>query len=230
MATYVISDLHGEYERLTKLMQLIDFSDEDQMYVIGDVVDRGKEGVRILTEIMRRPNMHMLLGNHEYMCLRYFALDATEKEKRHWNRNGNYHTLNGFDALTEEERANVLSFIRELPDSATLLVNGRKFVLIHGFTGENTYRRVWNRPVIGQENGLDGDVTLIIGHTPVVEYVKPDNDEEAYAYSKELTARGEHFRILHDAHFIDIDCCCGYGFSAGRLGCLRLDDMAEFYA
>ncbi len=64
----------------------IHFSAQDTLYILGDVVDRGPHGVEILQEIMRTPNMKMLLGNHEFMCLRYFAPDATEKDIQHWNR------------------------------------------------------------------------------------------------------------------------------------------------
>ena len=35
---------------------------------------------------------------------------------------------------------------------------------------------------------------------------------------------------FHGDGFIDLDCLCGYAeYPAGRLGCLRLEDMAEFY-
>lgn len=48
MATYVISDVHGDYEGYMKILQLIQFSDKDALYVNGDVIDRGMGGVRIL--------------------------------------------------------------------------------------------------------------------------------------------------------------------------------------
>lgn len=75
----------------------------------------GTHGVEILQEIMRTPNMKMLLGNHEFMCLRYFAPDAPEKHIQHWNRNGNTPTLEGFSRLTQPEREQVLEFLRSLP-------------------------------------------------------------------------------------------------------------------
>lgn len=33
------------------------------------MIDRGTSGVDILEQIMEAPNMTMLLGNHEQMCL-----------------------------------------------------------------------------------------------------------------------------------------------------------------
>jgi len=40
MATYAISDLHGQYGIFEKLLEVIDFSDDDYMYVLGDAIDR----------------------------------------------------------------------------------------------------------------------------------------------------------------------------------------------
>ena len=39
MATYVMSDLHGNYDGYISILEQINFSDEDVMYVNGDVID-----------------------------------------------------------------------------------------------------------------------------------------------------------------------------------------------
>ena len=49
MATYVISDIHGEYGKFMELLDIIHFSDEDILYVLGDVVDRGKNPVKTVS-------------------------------------------------------------------------------------------------------------------------------------------------------------------------------------
>lgn len=227
MATYVMSDLHGEYDTLMRMLEYINFSEEDTLYILGDVVDRGHDGVKILRFVMKTPNIKMLIGNHEYMCLQYFKGDATERVKRQWNRNGNYPTLYGFDELTDTEKEETLKFIEELPSEVRLEVNGEKYILVHGFLGEDLYHRVWNRPQIGEVSGEEA--TVIIGHTPVCEFVCPGDDESIYVYSHELTQKNDHFKILHTEGFVDIDCCIGYGLSAARMACLRLDDGKEFY-
>ena len=67
--TYCVSDIHGELDKFTQMLELIRFSDEDHLYVLGDVIDRGPLGVDLLRIIMDASNMTMLLGNHEQMCL-----------------------------------------------------------------------------------------------------------------------------------------------------------------
>ena len=55
MATYCIGDIHGEYEKYLDMLDIIDFSDEDTLFVIGDVIDRGHGGISILKDMMMRP-------------------------------------------------------------------------------------------------------------------------------------------------------------------------------
>ena len=53
MATYVTSDLHGmNPETCLKLLKQADFGAEDWLYVLGDVIDRGEHGIRLLTLLM----------------------------------------------------------------------------------------------------------------------------------------------------------------------------------
>ncbi|MBD5474847.1 MAG: fructose-bisphosphatase class III [Lachnospiraceae bacterium] len=104
--TYVISDIHGNFEKYEDMLELIHLSDEDGLYVIGDVIDRGPDGIKILKDVMERPNAHMILGNHELM------------------------------ALTGEKRDQVVSVLISLPISMELEVNGQNFHLVHGFPAD----------------------------------------------------------------------------------------------
>lgn len=229
MSTYVMSDLHGAYDSLLKMLEEIQFSQEDTLYILGDVVDRGADGVKILQFAMKTPNVTMLLGNHEHMCMQFFSGEATEQVRRRWNRNGNFTTLAGFDSVSPEEKQEILEFIRGLQADCQVEVNGITYTLVHGFLGKDTFDKVWNRPKLDTDAGLKENEMLVIGHTPVCEFVCPGSDEDMYVYSRQLTEKNDHFRILHAKSFIDVDCCVGYGFSAARLACLRLEDGMEFY-
>lgn len=229
MATYVMSDVHGAFDALQEMLRVIQFSEKDTLYILGDVVDRGQKGVEILQFVMKTSGIQMILGNHEDMCMHFFEPDSDETVIRRWNRNGNYTTLAGFDKVSEEEKCAILGFIRSLPSEIRVTVNGICYILVHGFLGDNTHERVWNRPKLDVKPDIGETERIIIGHTPVCEYVCPGSDEDMYVYSRSLTERGDHFRILHVDGFTDIDCCVGYGMSAARLACLRLEDGMEFY-
>ena len=91
--TYVMSDIHGNAARFYSVMRQIELQPEDTLYVLGDVIDRYPDGIRLLRLLMRMPNVKLLLGNHEYMMLN--ALDrpgqtASDELRalRLWYRNG----------------------------------------------------------------------------------------------------------------------------------------------
>ena len=41
MATYVIADIHGEYNMFLELLDKIGLKPTDTLYILGDVIDRG---------------------------------------------------------------------------------------------------------------------------------------------------------------------------------------------
>lgn len=47
---YVCSDLHGRYDRWSALPEKIDLRPSDTLYVLGDVIDRGPDGCKILLD------------------------------------------------------------------------------------------------------------------------------------------------------------------------------------
>ena len=69
MATYVTSDIHGEYDLFIRLLEKIQLKDDDTLYVLGDVVDRGPHPIKILLKLMEMPNVLCLVGNHELMAI-----------------------------------------------------------------------------------------------------------------------------------------------------------------
>lgn len=63
---YVCSDIHGHYDAYAALLTHIDLQSDDTLYILGDVIDRGLDGVKILQDMMARPNIVPILGNHEF--------------------------------------------------------------------------------------------------------------------------------------------------------------------
>ena len=66
MSTYVISDVHGCYDELMKMLELINFSEEDKLIIAGDYIDRGPQNLEMLRLIENTPsNVILLRGNHD---------------------------------------------------------------------------------------------------------------------------------------------------------------------
>ena len=167
MAHYVMGDIHGEADRFHAMLKKIKFSEDDVLILLGDVIDRGPDGIALLLEIMEMPNVIMLLGNHEYMMLQYLSPDATSTEIRRWNRNGNAPTLAAYLKQKAKVQQRIRTYLRTRPTHLELEVNGNRFYLVHGFPGENVHDEVWTRPTMESENPIP-ECKLIIGHTEVL--------------------------------------------------------------
>ena len=184
------------------------------MYVLGDVIDRHPMGIDVLLDIMERPNVIMLLGNHEQMCieaLHWKDFDA----RRLWHSNGGSETDRELSYRRPEIKEKVLSFLRSLPTCLEIEVNGRKFHLVHGYPAKDNYMQIWNRPDPDAPAPIPG-TTVIIGHTATI-------------FLQDYTEEKTPLRIWHGDGIVCIDCGCGNKTELRRLACLRLDDMREFY-
>lgn len=211
--TYVMSDIHGEIERFEKMLELIEFSEQDQLYIIGDVVDRAPDGVRLLLDIMNRPNITMVLGNHEQMMLDTFARDSYPEARLLWAQNGGNVTRRELlYRRTSADRNSIMRFCRGLPTQIDVTVGEKTYRLVHGHPSDKELDRIWGR--VTPESKFPG-ANYIMGHTPTCYLTGVFN---------------QPYTIFRGEGFIDIDCGCGNMTNPfRRLACLRLDDEKEFY-
>ena len=91
---YVTSDLHGfSLGKFKEFLDGIGFGDEDFLYVLGDVIDRGTDGIKILRWLMSKNNAQLIMGNHEAMLLAcdflFDEIGVNRIESRHDPRNPN---------------------------------------------------------------------------------------------------------------------------------------------
>lgn len=231
--TYVMSDIHGEYDAFIKMLDKIKFSENDKLYVIGDVLDRGPYPIKTLMHIMNSNNVTMLAGNHEHMailCLRVLIEDLTDEvfakisnkfieSLEDWKMNGGGTTIKDLFDYSKEDRKKVLDFLMKLKLYKELEVNKNKYILVHAGLGNfekdkplkkyDIMELVWDR--MDYNKKYFEDKYLIVGHTPT--QLIDGNEKPGYIYKNENN--------------IVIDCGCT--FKGGRLACLRLDDMQEFY-
>lgn len=227
--TYVISDIHGNKDAYLSILEQINFTDSDELYILGDVIDRNPYGIDLLLEIMNKPNIHMLLGNHEYMMLQSFGMDPHEPNipaaMKLWFRNGGEITIEKFSKLDSDTQANVLDFLNALPLKFELTVNDQKFVLVHA-TSERMLQfhdldeseikefLIWDRESVRwiPAMGVHDNEIVIFGHTPTC------NLQDKMP-----------LEIFVEDNIIGIDCGAAYP-EIGRLACIRMEDMKVFYS
>lgn len=66
MKTYVMSDIHGCYNEMLNMFDKINFSENDQLIIAGDYIDRGCQSYEMLCWLENAPdNILLLKGNHD---------------------------------------------------------------------------------------------------------------------------------------------------------------------
>lgn len=229
---YVISDIHGEYEKYIDMLKKINFSDEDTLYILGDAVDRGERPVDVLLDMMSRPNVFPIIGNHELMAydlLAKLSVEITEnnisthinsdlmKSLLEWQIDGGESTMKQFQKLSKDEREYVLEYLEEFVPYELVKVGKRKFLLVHSGLGNFSPDKELDdytleeltclRADYGKKYFDDDNFFIVCGHTPTLA----------------ISGKAEIFKSENN---ILID--CGAAFD-GRLACLCLDTMEEFY-
>lgn len=71
----LIGDVHGHYEGLIALLEAIAPTQQDQLYLLGDLIDRGPRSADVV-ELARQNHLQCLLGNHEQLLLQSFPDDG----------------------------------------------------------------------------------------------------------------------------------------------------------
>lgn len=229
---YAMSDIHGEYEKYLEMLKLINFSDDDTLYILGDVIDRGNGGIKLLLDMSGRFNVYPLLGNHEIMALKLLKtlmveitdqnfdtqIDSdTMRGLLEWQQNGGTVTIKQFSELDKDTRFDLIDYLEEFEAYATVDTPSGCFVLVHSGLGNFKPQKklsdyslselCFMRPDYDRQLFEDNSIFIVSGHTP----------------TKLVSGKNEIFKSHNN---INIDCGAVFG---GRLACLRLDDMKEFY-
>ena len=215
MSTYVFSDLHSQYDLWLQIKEYI--KPEDTVYCLGDCMDRGDAGLKILFEVLNTPNIILLCGNHEdFIKNTNISL---------WYRNGGDRSIHDFEKLSKQERRALIKRIRKLPTHIEYTnTRGEVVYLCHAGrqpdTPEISYEDnyIWDRSHIKEKEWRGADNEYCVhGHTPVcvLKYFSlewPEDNTKIYRYCK--------------GHKIDID----LGSFQTHVACLlNLDTWEEIY-
>ena len=233
--TYVLSDPHGNYQKYDAMLRAIHLRPTDTLYVLGDVIDRGPDGIRILLDMMARPNVVPILGNHEFtaaMCLPWLMEEVTDQSLdrlgtdqiaalSEWIANGGGPTLRSLKQLAQEDREDILDYLRDMSLYAQAEAGGNAFLLVHAnlnrFEPGKSLESYELTDFLFGSPDLDRpcfqDRFLVFGHTPV-------------QLLREQAGEPPSDAIFRRGNLIGIDCGCGFD---GPLGCLCLETLEEFY-
>lgn len=204
----VIGDVHGEYNSLLALLDIL--PQTDKICFVGDLIDRGPDPKKII-DLIRKKEWKCVLGNHEEIAINDYRL---------WSRNGAETTIKSFGGFDKMRDSGVFEWFSSLPLFAEWnRDDGQKFLISHSFAynGEDTWTDevLWGRDAVysammNTEYNLydkekdDGKFINVFGHTPLSEK--------------------SHLKI-NDRHWL-IDGACTYG---GKLTALDLQTEKIYF-
>jgi serine/threonine protein phosphatase 1 len=170
---YAISDIHGCNETFKALLQQLRLQEEDQLFVIGDLIDRGPDSKGVFDTVFQLQadgiDVVCLRGNHEQMLLDALYDFSAARDYGLYGRE----TLQSFG----------VSHVGQIPDkylefmqSMPLVWESDEYILVHGgllFTPpedpltprfEQLWKRDWYANIDYQ---WLGQRFILHGHTPI---------------------------------------------------------------
>lgn len=157
MATYVVSDVHGHLAALDAALSAAGPAAEDDVYMLGDMVDRGPDPVGVMQLCRGMSNMTVLLGNHEQLMLDAIRDEKDDYAWMMWAINGGATTAEGLQKLGADEFLTLADWVTALPLHEIVHVGDRVFALVHAgirpvtgevlldvFDGDEAVPTVWD--------------------------------------------------------------------------------------
>ncbi|MEG2097175.1 MAG: metallophosphoesterase [Pseudoflavonifractor sp.] len=189
-----VSDVHGNPEFLSGLLEQAAFCEDDALFLLGDFLEKGAESLgtlRLVMDLSRRYEVHILCGNCDDLVVGF--VDGREELEdeffdfylQKWGDRCTLHQMGAEIGLTEADMKNYplfraalrenfrreLDFLRELPT----IIETEHLIFVHGGvpSGANmealeAWRCMKNDDFLLQESHLEK--YCIVGHTPVTLY------------------------------------------------------------
>ena len=228
---YVTASLHGCFERYEALLKELNLKDDDMLFVLGNTVDGGDKGIEILMDMMLKPNVYPMLGEHDLIA--YEILSGIEKETRKditaplskelaqkcnkWLTSGGEGTMNSFAKLSDDDKTALLEYMEEFTLYEEIEADGIDFVLCHNMpenfvTGDSlenySAEEILSGNVNYEREYFPGKV-LITGNDVTIEIDK-----------------NTHGRIFKNDYHVGVNCG---GYMGGYTAAYCLDTGEEFY-
>lgn len=162
-----IGDVHGHYDALMLLLKAISPSQDDQIYFLGDLIDRGPKSAQVVDFVMEN-NHKCLRGNHEEMLIDVFRQGSKSVHALHaWLYSGGQSTLASYDEDGVSQKH--IDWISQLP----LYLDLGDVWLVHAGVDPNisieeqtAEEFCWIRDQFHRSNEpYFADKTIITGHT-----------------------------------------------------------------
>lgn len=234
MATFVIGDIHNSLKKLDTLLKMISPTMQDQVFLLGDLFDRGgvePDPVGVYFRISGlNTNVKWIRGNHDQLLAEYiYSYYGTVSRKRDGLQPYRYNSFDLMkDRLVEVDMLNLADLIMNLPLHIEIEIDSVKYLLAHSMTfdpaqgeqetqayleGSGDMQEYWER-------GVDGYVSLVGHHDSQYQHSNPKGSY--------LDEQSSSIWLNEPGNVYMMDCGCG--LPGGRLACICLETGERFYS
>ena len=155
MRKFIVSDLHGNgevYDSIMAYLENISLIDDVELYINGDLIDRGLDSFRMLEDVYKRVlgegniKVNYLGGNHELMMYQALLKKKPGKAISHWSdwlNNGGYIIEGELDIREDGEELcetfkdflGTLNIYHKFPE----IINNNQLLLVHAQAPHEVY-------------------------------------------------------------------------------------------
>ena len=224
MSTYVCSDIHGNYDLFMKALDEIQFNNNDELYILGDMIDKGNQVIKLLEYIVQHNNIHCIIGNHEQFFLNYYRNIMND-----YNGDNKDEILDRANEYFSEDESHITWEIINYLDDLPYYIEHKKFIGVHAGMKPD------GRGILKNVDEQDINTLLYDRYFRLNDYINPfkkpilfghtscfyDNDDGRFIKTPNIDSKN-----ILDYTKIQLDTGVEY---LNMIGILRIDDMKEFY-
>ena len=237
MANYAITDLHGMWNLWEQVKNYC--KSDDVIYFLGDAADRGRDGIKIIKDLLNDKRVVYLKGNHEdmFVTVGQEILDGHFEQLSWWIANGGHPTFTEFQTLPIQEQEWLIKKLNSLPDhkcikntkeqniflshaGTALDYNMAEFVLIKG---GNPY--LWDRRHFWKDWPQSESYSnwyIVHGHTPCQHLIKELNQINMLEEKALITNLNLEIIEYANGHKFDLDLA---SFLSNKIALFNLDEL-----
>lgn len=192
---YVIPDIHGQYEKLNKLLnKIIDHKQpDDKIVFLGDYVDRGKDSSKVIDlihSIKDRSDVILLMGNHDIafynsiININNFDLSSIE-----WLSHNSIETLESYNINCDELKYLEIDDLLSLQTKLDIKRRFNQFLKeIYAFKESDEFKKL-KEVILDCEYYYETD-DFLFSHSGGLNFLKPEEHSTTqWVWSRDFQKR-----------------------------------------
>jgi serine/threonine protein phosphatase 1 len=254
-----MSDIHGCYDDFICMLKQINFSDDDQLILAGDYIDRGTQNYEMLKWLENAPyNVLLIKGNHDVEFVECISIISSFITKFNVEVRNNEDLLKVYQVIKDELKSDMFDYYgtlkqliieyditlsdlnnwKEVIDSMSyyckININGHKHIIAHaGYISNEDYKDI-------QSKYSNIESFYIYAREDSIKYGKQKDATIIFGHTPTL-AQGIFYNDGNVYKYIDAkNNCSYYNIDCGKvyhsekhknakLACIRLEDKKIFY-